>query len=111
MVCGIRTQVQLHHARVLLPVLYIHHSILHALHGTCVLLPCTYYLHVHGSTAYTESGVMVHLSLQRIYTYTCQLPHEVVCTDTPQDVIPAGDAIQHLVLHTTHRMYYRMYVA
>jgi hypothetical protein len=57
---------------------------LHTLHATCVLLPCTYYLPVHGATAYTESGVMVHVSLQRIYTYTYQLPHEVVCTDTPR---------------------------
>jgi hypothetical protein len=72
-------------------------AIHYTLHGTCVLLPCTYYLPVHGATAYTENGGMVHLSVQRIYTYTCQLPHEVVCTDTPQDVIPAGDAIQHPV--------------
>jgi hypothetical protein len=36
--------------------------------GTVWLLPL-YYLPVHGPTAYTESGVMVHVALQRIHTY------------------------------------------
>jgi hypothetical protein len=40
--------------------------ILYMVHVCCCY--CTYYLHVQG-TAYTESGVMVHVSLQRIHTY------------------------------------------